>query len=152
TGNQPAWSPNGKKIAFVISFGIGFGAGIWVMNADGSEPSRLNIYFYYQGKPAWSPDGTRIAVVGRTNEQVKDCVLVMNADGSGMTCIADKAKPGDQVAWSPDGSKLLYSRVGGLALINSAGGTPIQLTSGANLDYSPVWSPDGNLIAFDTDR
>ncbi len=161
---QPTWSPDGKKIAFVMSAGIGFGAGLQVMNADGSDLRDLSINFYNGGKPAWSPDGTRIAIVATSNisSQAMNCVFVMNADGSGMTCVDDRPAGGSHVAWSPDGSKLLYSRrldasdlfrgPANLYLVNSAGGIPTQLTGGAYRDTAPVWSPDGSLIAFDSDR
>ena len=160
---QPTWSPDGKKIAFVMSTGIGFGAGLQVMNADGSDLRGLSIHFYYWGKPAWSPDGTRIAIAASSNNSSNpaNCVFVMNVDGSGMTCV-DNGTPGSHVAWSPDGSKLLYSRLidasdlfhgfANLYLVNNAGGTPTQLTSGAHRDTNPVWSPDGSFVAFDTDR
>src|SRR5437764_14492338 len=84
----------------------------------------------------------------------------MNANGSGMTSVANNAAPGGHVAWSPDGSRILYSRLIdasdphrliNLYLVNSAGGTPSQLTNGAYRDVASVWSPDGSLIAFDSD-
>ncbi len=161
----PAWSPDGKKIVFVTGgFGSGSSSTIWVMDAAGGDPVRINQSVSYHGRLAWSPDGTRIALIARTinlSIQGEDFVFVMNANGSGMTSVANNAAPGGHVAWSPDGSRILYSRLIdasdphsliNLYLVNSAGGTPSQLTNGAYRDVAPVWSPDGSLIAFDSDR
>ena len=76
----PAWSPDGRRIAFVSErheLGI---PGIYVMDADGGNPTRLldrlARYFFL----AWSPDGTRIAFTsGRDGD---DEIYVMAADGS----------------------------------------------------------------------
>ena len=55
----PAWSPDGRKIAFV-SDRDGNGE-IYVMNADGSAQRKLTRNAAPDGGPAWSPDGRRIA-------------------------------------------------------------------------------------------
>ena len=58
--DYPAWSPDGKKIAF-MSRREGNGE-IYVMDADGDNPIRLtNNEFAGDGQPAWSPDGNKIA-------------------------------------------------------------------------------------------
>ena len=62
---QPAWSPDGKKIAFVTDRGSpGPGVGlmeIYVMNVDGTGVARLTDNSANDWHPSWSPDGTRIA-------------------------------------------------------------------------------------------
>ena len=55
---------------------------IYVMNADGSNPTRLTDSPDREVIPAWSPDGTRIAYVTRIGEGNWD-IYVMDADGSG---------------------------------------------------------------------
>lgn len=52
---QPAWSPDGRKIAFSRN------GDIWVMNAAGSEKERVTTHAGTETDPAWSPDGTRLA-------------------------------------------------------------------------------------------
>lgn len=51
----PAWSPDGQRIAFV-SNRTGSNE-IWVMNADGSSPTRLTFNAVYDGGPTFTPDG-----------------------------------------------------------------------------------------------
>ncbi len=55
----PAWSPDGSRIAFSSDRG---GPGIFVMQADGTDPHRLS-HEPVVGPldPAWSPDGSRLA-------------------------------------------------------------------------------------------
>src|SRR3989442_489053 len=87
TDSEPAWSPDGAKIAFTRK------AAIYVMNADGASVTRLTPDAASDGGPAWSPDGKYIA---------------FNRDGGIWVMAADGANPhwlsvaGYQPAWSPD--------------------------------------------------
>ena len=71
----PAWSPDGRRIAFASGRDGNFE--IYVINADGSRQRRLTRNTGRDVGPVWSPDGRRIAF--ESNWQV----YVMNADGSG---------------------------------------------------------------------
>ena len=66
---DPAWSPDGKRIAFA-SHRDG-NVEIYVMDANGSNPSRLTTNTVTDYAPMWSPDGTRIAFVGLRLGQVR---------------------------------------------------------------------------------
>ena len=73
---NPAWSPDGKRIAFTSSR-----AGnqeIYVMDADGGNQRNLTNNPRHDDNPSWSPDGKWIAFVraGRNRE-----IYVMDADG-----------------------------------------------------------------------
>ena len=67
TGRSPTWSPDGTRIAYSND-------GIWVMNADGTDPRQLTDTGF---SPTWSPDGTRIAY-----NRVGLHLWVVNADGT----------------------------------------------------------------------
>ena len=95
-----AWSPDGSMIASVSSSIEGSLSGIYVMSADGSDPTNLTPSlagnFAY---PAWSPDGKSVAfVVTRTVTDVfgtthfgASKVYVTTADGAGLTRLVDGA-------------------------------------------------------------
>ena len=60
---DPAWSPDGEKIAFASGSGD-VDPEIYVMNADdGSDVTQLTNNNGYDASPSWSPDGERIAFV-----------------------------------------------------------------------------------------
>jgi Tol biopolymer transport system component len=127
---------------------------IYVMNADGSEQTRLTTDPGIDEDPNWSPDGTKIAF-----NSIRDGnreIYVMNADGSEQTRLTTDPGSDDGPDWSPDGTKIAFrSDRDGLAeiyVMNADGSNPIRLTNNDASDVLPAWSPDGTKIAFASNR
>jgi Tol biopolymer transport system component len=76
---EPAWSPDGRKIAFRST--RDGNREIYVMNANGSNQRNLTRNPAQDNRPSWSPDGRRIAFVSNRDGRLE--AHVMNADGSG---------------------------------------------------------------------
>jgi Tol biopolymer transport system component len=76
---EPAWSPDGRKIAFRST--RNGNRDIYVMNADGSGKRNLTRNAAWDSRPSWSPDGRKIAFVSNRDGRLE--AHVMNADGSG---------------------------------------------------------------------
>ena len=103
---EPAFSPDGTKIAFTSYRNGNNNTEIYLMNADGSNKTRLTNTAGNNYQPAWSPDGTRIAFI-REGTQIN----VINADGSGQTTIYQTATPDDSLNsldWSPNGTQIAF--------------------------------------------
>ena len=81
---DPAWSPDGRKIAFVSD--RDGNSEVYVMNANGKGQRNLTRNPAFDADPAWSPDGRKIAFA--SNRDGKYGVYVMNADGSGQRRLA----------------------------------------------------------------
>jgi len=144
---EPAFSPNGSKIAFVSDRFTG-NDGIFVMNADGTGQTRLADSFA-DGGPTWSPDGSRIAFVGRDND-----IHAINVDGSGDADLTRSAETDDAPAWSPDGLKIAFIRpnangVENLFTMNPDGSGQTDVTNSAQYEDDPSWSPDGSEIVLE---
>ena len=68
---EPAWSPDGRKIAFQSkSTSRNGNREIYVMNADGSGKRNLTRNPAQDSSPSWSPDGRRIAFVSNRDGRV----------------------------------------------------------------------------------
>jgi Tol biopolymer transport system component len=93
---EPAWSPDGEKIAFASEDD----GELYAMNVDGSGRTRLtDIPGYDHWPPTWSPDGERIAF---TSEDKKGAeIYIMNSDGSGLTKLTDDPAYDAFPAWRP---------------------------------------------------
>jgi WD40 repeat protein len=145
---EPAWSPDGSKIAF-RSDRDGSGE-IYAMTADGSGVTRLTQHAALDTRPTWSPDGRRIAF--QSGRDGNDEIYVMNADGSGVTRLSSNDGSDRQPAWSPDGQKIAFAsdRDGNFEIyvMNADGSAATRLTTHATDDVQPAWSPDGSRVAF----
>ncbi len=101
---DPAWSPDGRKIAFTSTFGSDRDGEIYVMNADGSGLLRLTRNKARDTGPAWSPDGQRIVFErGRGGPLGLFDIYVMNADGSGQRRLTQTPENDFGPAWSTVG-------------------------------------------------
>ena len=109
---EPAWSPDGSRIAFSSDRDGGLANyEIYVVNADGSNPLRLTNSAQDDSNPTWSPDGSRIAFSSKRDFGHPE-IYVMNADGSGQTNLTNtNASNEAEPSWSPDGSSIVYLRV-----------------------------------------
>ena len=82
---QPAWSPDGRKIAFTSDRRNGFSLEIYVMNADGEKLVQLTTDHppaVNDESPSWSPDGTKIAFASNRGDSYD--IYVMDADGNNL--------------------------------------------------------------------
>ena len=81
----------GQKIAFASN--RNGGPNIWIMNADGSSPTRLTTTTQPEGGPAWSPDGTKIAFSSKrssdTEGRAAADIYVMSPDGTNLVAPDD---------------------------------------------------------------
>jgi hypothetical protein len=162
---DPAWSPDGTKIAFarehVDDSGDQGSMGIYVMNAAGSDVKRITTgEGVHDRSPTWSPDGSMIAF--SSNRKGFSDIWVVNADGTGLRQLTDLSEKGVDYAslptWSPDGSVIAFRRSPlepsgelepqGIWLVDVGSGELVQLTEGPILDEPASWSPDGRHLAF----
>lgn len=147
---DPAWSPDGKKIAYAVSQKAG-APQIYVMNADGTNPQNLtNDDSTNNGFPDWSPDGSQIVFWsqpvgggGRKSE-----IYLMDASGKNRRRLAGTEHIDWEPAWSPDGQNILFSSADGHIYMVDANGKNLTRLTHVGVNSSPVWSPDGQEIAF----
>ncbi|MBI5285330.1 MAG: PD40 domain-containing protein [Chloroflexi bacterium] len=148
---QPAWSPNGKRIAF-HSRRIFNKLEIYVMDADGSGVERLTDNEFDDASPSWSPDGSRIAFDSARNGNLD--IYVMDADGSHQHRLTFDAARDEFPSWSPDGTKIAFqsNRSGNyeIYVMNADGSDAVNVTNTPADDITPDWSPDGREIAYAT--
>ncbi|MFJ3794623.1 TolB family protein [Kitasatospora sp. NPDC090091] len=173
----PAFSPDGKQIAFSRTWGSTDPTAnqtqysdLYLMSPDGTNAQRLTFLTNdkpYSGlvtDPTWSPDGKQLAFSYRTSATGQPAnsraLYVVNADGTGLRRLTPwELRAGDRASWSPDGTQIVFTTYpaggdntpgGGIYTVHPDGTAIGALTPGpSDVVYgAAAYSPDGTAIAF----
>ena len=101
----PAWSPDGKKIAFRRMLGES-NSEVFIANADGSDARNLTNDPAFDGWPAWSPDSSMIAFA--SNRRGSYEIYVMKPDGSDVRKLANNEGRATAPQWTRDGKSIFF--------------------------------------------
>ncbi len=128
---------------------------IYVMDANGSNPTRLTNNTANDQQPAWSADGTKIAFISDRDGNQE--VYVMDANGFNQTRLTNNTELDVTPAWSPNGLKIAFARAfpghSQIFVMDAANGAnEVALTADPVGSSAPTWSPDGTKIAYSSER
>lgn len=129
---------------------------IFLMNADGSNPTKLTDNTVEDTNVEISNDGTQLAFISARSGGSRDQLYIMNVDGTDVQQVTTSPAQPSYVDWSPDDSRLVYHGFDNddeIFIIDADGNNLTRLTdnTGTNDNY-PDWSPDGDKIVFASDR
>ena len=178
SSNAPAWSPDGKKLAF--------GSDredkrqIYLIDLGGGEAMKLTSAEESVGAFGWSPDGRSIAFASSDPrpEALKDRekkyaefdvidedhrmshLHVVDVETKKIRRLTSGAFTVGRFDWSPDSRQIAFDhRVNGdpanggsadISVVAVSDGALRKLVTGDGPDSNPQWSPDGSQIAFET--
>jgi tricorn protease len=154
---HPAWSPDGKRFAFVSD--RGGEEQVWIAPATGGEAKALTRdHKGPLGPLVWSPDGRWIA----TSDHEMRTLLVDAASGAIRT--VDQADRGgsydvvlDAYRFSPDGKWLAFEHLepnwnGSIWLYDIAASRAVRVSDAEMNSYAPAFDGEGKFLTFLSDR
>ena len=161
---RPAWSPNGKELAFAMS------GSIWKIAVGDTVAYELTANRTYDSSPAWSPDGRWIAYTAEDSQGVN--LMLLNVATRESSALTKGTGIHADPVFSPDGRRIAFARseprgsshVYVLPFENGRAGEPLQITAENSFGrprlyfnimddhISPSWSPDGTELLLVSNR
>ena len=143
------WSPHGEHIAFASNRDGAWE--IYVADARGSEPYRLTNNYDNESNLNWSPDGKWLSY--ETLQFTEAKIYLLNVETGKNQFVAR----GFGESWSPDGKQLVYREgpyfnKGDLVTVRVDSLKKVAISKGEGNNFDPRWSPDGQKIAFTSNR
>ncbi len=164
------WSPDGARIVFTSdSLGSTAGTPLYLMEADGSEIRPMKVLRVIDDDPllqpgylpSWSPDGNRIAFThclncegGGANQEI----MTYDFSNDDLLNLTANLQGDSDPSWSPDGNRIIFvsdrdsaeraSYFRELYVMEADGMNPRRVTFEEGIASLPLWSPDGEWIAF----
>ncbi|MFB9904069.1 amidohydrolase family protein [Allokutzneria oryzae] len=138
---SPVVSADGKQVAFRALNAL------WLLTIGDKRPKRLVADGYFNSDPDFAPDGKSLVYV---SDRAGDADLwVRDLDSGKERRLTGLSGAQLTPRFSPDGKRIAYQDHDGAAwIVDTAGGTPKQVTPTLFMPGRITWSPDGNTIAL----
>ena len=147
---SPAWSPDGRKLAYV-SFENGRPS-IWIQEVFTGKREKVTSFKGINGAPAWSPDGRFLAMC--LSKDGNPDIYVMDLARRKLRRLVRHWAIDTEPAWSPDGRYIVFTSDRGgspqIYRIPVTGGQAERLTFENGYNARASYSPDGKLLTFIT--
>ena len=154
TSTSASWSPDGKTLAVSGSSGSAEGKGIFLVNVETGQRTRLTMPEPTESdySPRFSPDGKMVGFTRESSGNVRDIFVVPARGGAAQQLTFEKFGAGGLLAWTSDSREIVFSATRrsarGLWRISTQGGALTQVVVNARNPINPDISRQGNKLTF----
>lgn len=149
SNSRPRWSPDGQRLAYVVSGPDG--AQIHVRWMASGRSAQVAVLEQAPGDLAWSPDGKSLAILMLTPDEPARLGAPLAAPEGAKWAAPLKVE--SRMTWRADGDGELKPGFSQVFVVSADGGTPRQLTFGKFDANGPLaWTPDGRAVLFSANR
>ena len=148
---RPAWSADGKHLAFQSCDPLGAGpCSLWIRSMDSGQLRELKHKLWYFGSVKWSPDGRELLTGGRDLKGRNQGLYRIDVKTGDTALVAPQPLGGSSPQWGPDGTHVYHRRGASIVERDLASGTEREVLSIPTPGVNGFGlSPDGRTIAFD---